>query len=214
VLNEVDVDTVNELQRIAVEESRLGIPAADRPGRDPRLQDDLSDSPRARPHPGIRSSRKPLRVSAAEATRCGVNWTFAPMIDIARDPRWGRIAESPGEDPYLGASWATRWSKGFQGDGSRRTGAIAACAKHFAGYGAAESGRDYNTANVPENEMRNVYLRPFKAAADCGRRHLHDGLLRPDGVLPRATPGCWTTYCVRSGATTAWSSATGSPSWR
>eukprot|EP00752_Nemacystus_decipiens_P018816 g16872.t1 len=107
------------------------------------------------------------RISAVEAATTGVNWTFAPMIDITRDPRWGRIAESLGEDPHLCSVLGAAMTKGFQGTDLSETGSIAACAKHFAGYGAAEGGRDYNTANIPENEMRNVYLRPFKASVDA-----------------------------------------------
>ena len=90
------------------------------------------------------------------------------MIDISRDPRWGRIAESLGEDPHLSSVLGAAMVRGFQGQNLSDPSAIAACAKHFAGYGAAEGGRDYNTANIPENELRNVYLRPFKAAADAG----------------------------------------------
>ncbi|NIV47460.1 MAG: glycosyl hydrolase, partial [Gammaproteobacteria bacterium] len=90
------------------------------------------------------------------------------MIDVTRDPRWGRIAESFGEDPYLTARLAEAMVQGFQGDDLARPGTIAACAKHFAGYGASEAGRDYNTTNIPENELRNVYLPPFKAAVDAG----------------------------------------------
>ncbi len=90
------------------------------------------------------------------------------MIDVSRDPRWGRIAESLGEDPYLHGVLGAAMVRGFQGDDLASPGTIAACAKHFAGYGASESGRDYNTTNIPENELRNVYLRPFKAAVDAG----------------------------------------------
>ena len=90
------------------------------------------------------------------------------MIDISRDPRWGRIAESLGEDPYLCSALGVAMVKGFQGKNLSDNTSIAACAKHFAGYGASESGRDYNTTNIPENELRNVYLPPFKAVADAG----------------------------------------------
>jgi beta-glucosidase len=168
ILNEVDVDTVNELQRIAVEESRLGIPLVF--GRDV-----IHGFKTIFPIPlGQAASWNPelveagARVSALEAARYGVHWTFAPMIDITRDPRWGRIAESLGEDPLLCSELGSAMVRGFQGENLSDPGAIAACAKHFAGYGAAESGRDYNTALIPENELRNVYLRPFKAAADAG----------------------------------------------
>ena len=168
VINEVDLDTVNELQRLAVEDSRLGIPLLI--GRDV-----IHGFKTIFPIPlGQAASWNPelveasARVSAKEAATTGVNWTFAPMIDITRDPRWGRIAESLGEDPVLCSQLGRAMVRGFQGSALKESGAIAACAKHFAGYGAAEGGRDYNTANIPENEMRNVHLRPFHAAAEEG----------------------------------------------
>jgi beta-glucosidase len=168
ILNEVDVNVVNEMQKICVEESRLGIPLLI--GRDVihgfKTIFPIPLGQAASWDPAIIESG--ARVSATEAASVGVNWTFAPMIDITRDPRWGRIAESLGEDPYLCSVLGAAMVKGFQGDNLVQPGAIAACAKHFAGYGAAEGGRDYNTANIPENEMRNVHLRPFKAAADAG----------------------------------------------
>jgi beta-glucosidase len=113
-------------------------------------------------------ARDGARIAALEAASAGVNWTFAPMIDISRDPRWGRIAESYGEDPYLTSVMGAATIEGFQGDDLAAEGTIAACAKHFAGYGAAEAGRDYAATYIPENELRNVYLTPFKAAADAG----------------------------------------------
>jgi len=168
IINQVDVATVNELQRIAVEESRLGIPLL--VGRDvihgfkTVLPIPLGQA--ATWNPDL--VREGARVAALEAAKSGINWTFAPMIDITRDPRWGRIAESPGEDPYLASHIAVAMVEGFQGDDLSDPGAIAACAKHFAGYGEAESGRDYATTNIPENELRNVHLRPFRAAVDAG----------------------------------------------
>jgi len=168
VINEVDVDTVNELQRIAVEESRLGIPLLI--GRDV-----IHGFKTIFPIPlGQAASWNPdlvqraAAIAALEAAAAGINWTFAPMVDITRDPRWGRIAESPGEDPHLCSVLAEAMVRGFQGEELDQPGAIAACAKHFAGYGAVESGLDYNTVNIPEGELRNVYLRPFKAALDAG----------------------------------------------
>jgi beta-glucosidase len=168
VLNEVRLDTVNELQRLAVEESRLGIPLLI--GRDV-----IHGFNTIFPIPlGQAASWCPetvkqcAHISALEAATAGVNWTFAPMIDISRDPRWGRVAESLGEDPYLCSVLGVAMLEGFQGDQLNKIGSIAACAKHFAGYGAGESGRDYSTTNIPENELRNVYLPPFKAAADAG----------------------------------------------
>jgi beta-glucosidase len=168
IINQVDVATVNELQRIAVEESRLGIPLL--VGRDVihgfKTVMPIPLGQAATWNPDV--VRQGARIAALEASRSGVNWTFAPMIDITRDPRWGRIAESPGEDPYLASRLAVAMVEGFQGDDLAATGTIVACAKHFAGYGEAESGRDYATTNIPENELRNVHLRPFRAAVDAG----------------------------------------------
>jgi beta-glucosidase len=168
ILNLADVEVVNELQRIAVEESRLGIPLL--VGRDVihgfATVMPLPIGQAASFNPDI--ARDGARIAALEAASAGVNWTFAPMIDISRDPRWGRIAESYGEDPYLTSVMGAATIEGFQGDDLAAEGTIAACAKHFAGYGAAEAGRDYAATYIPENELRNVYLTPFKAAADAG----------------------------------------------
>ncbi len=182
VINEVNVKVVNELQRLAVEESRLGIPLL--VGRDV-----IHGFRTVMPIPLAQASswnpelvERGARVAAREAARCGVNWTFAPMIDIARDPRWGRIAESLGEDPCLASALGSAMVRGFQGDDLANPGTIAACAKHFAGYGTAESGRDYATTNVPENEMRNVYLRPFHAAVRAGVSTLMTSFSDIDGI--------------------------------
>ncbi len=108
------------------------------------------------------------RIAATEAAAAGVHWTFAPMVDIARDPRWGRISEGSGEDTFLGSAIARARVHGFQGDDLSRPDTILACAKHFAGYGAAQAGRDYGTTEIPEITLRDVYLPPFKAAVDAG----------------------------------------------
>ena len=182
VLNQVNVDIVNDLQRIAVKESRLGIPLL--VGRDvihgfnTVLPIPLGQAATWNPE----LVRKGARVAALEAASTGVNWTFAPMIDISRDPRWGRIAESLGEDPYLTSMLGVAMIEGFQGADLSQPGMIAACVKHFAGYGASESGRDYNTTNIPENELRNVYLPPFKAAVDAGVATLMASFSDLDGV--------------------------------
>ncbi|MEM7360042.1 MAG: beta-glucosidase BglX [Pseudomonadota bacterium] len=168
VINEVNVDVVNEMQRLCVEESRLGIPLLI--GRDvihgykTIFPIPLGQAATWDPH----LVRQGAHISAIEASASGVNWTFAPMIDITRDPRWGRIAESLGEDPYLCGVLGAAMVEGFQGTNLTDPGTIAACAKHFAGYGASEGGRDYNSASIPENDIRNVHLRPFKACADAG----------------------------------------------
>ncbi len=168
VLNVNDVNTINELQRIAVEESRLGIPLL--VGRDVihgfKTIMPIPLGQAASWNPDI--VREGARVAALEAATAGINWTFAPMIDISRDARWGRIAESLGECVLLTSELAVAMVEGFQSDDLSEAGAIAACAKHFAGYGAVESGRDYATTNIPETKLRNVYLRPFKAAVDAG----------------------------------------------
>ena len=182
LLNVVDVDVANELQRIATEESRLGIPLL-------LARDVIHGFRTVLPIPlGQAATWNPelvergTRNAALEAARSGVNWALAPMIDISRDPRWGRIAESFGEDPYLTSQLAVAMVEGFQGDDLSAPGTIAACAKHFAAYGASEAGRDYNTTNIPENELRNVYLPPFKAAVDAGVATLMASFSDLDGV--------------------------------
>ena len=168
IINEVDVNIINELQRIAVEESRLHIPLIF--GRDV-----IHGYKTIFPIPlGQAASWDPeiaetgARIAAKEATSIGIRWTFAPMVDVSRDPRWGRIAESCGEDPYLTSVLGAAMVKGFQGDKLSDSNSMAACAKHFAGYGAAEAGKDYNTTWIPDVQLRDVYLPPFKAAVDAG----------------------------------------------
>jgi len=182
VINQVDPARVDELQRIAVEESRLGIPLL--VGRDVihgfRTVMPIPLGQAATWNPEV--VRDGARVAAYEAAAAGVNWTFAPMLDISRDPRWGRIAESLGEDPFLASRLGAAMVEGFQGGDLSAPGSIAACAKHFAGYGAAESGRDYATTNIPENELRNVYLPPFKAALEAGVASVMTSFSDLDGV--------------------------------
>lgn len=168
ILNVVNPEEVNKIQKIAVEESRLGIPLI-------VSRDVIHGYKTIFPIPlGQAATFNPevvkegARVAAIEASADGIRWTFAPMIDVARDPRWGRIAESCGEDPYLNAVMGTAMIKGYQGDSLNDPTAIAACTKHFVAYGAAEGGRDYNSTFIPERVLRNVYLPPFKAAADAG----------------------------------------------
>ena len=169
LLNAVGVENVNEIQRIAVEESRLGIPLI--------LGFDVIHGYKTIfPIPlALASSWDPEVVELAEALAAreaaaeGVKWTFAPMLDIARDPRWGRIAEGFGEDPYLASVMAWAAVKGFQGDRlSSDPEKIAACAKHYVAYGGAEGGRDYNTVDISERTLREVYMPPFKSAVAAG----------------------------------------------
>ena len=184
VLNQVDVHTVNELQRIAVEESRLGIPLL--VGRDVihgfKTVLPIPIGQAATWNPGL--IREGARLAAREAATAGINWTFAPMIDISRDPRWGRIAESPGECVLLASRYAKAMVEGFQGDDVTAPGSIAACAKHFAGYGAVESGRDYATTNIPNTKLRNVHLRPFEAAVKAGAMTMMTSFSDLNGIPP------------------------------
>jgi beta-glucosidase len=182
VLNQVNVEIVNELQRIAVEESRLGIPLM--VGRDV-----IHGFRTIMPIPLGQAAtwnrelvREGARAAALEAAGAGINWTLAPMIDISRDPRWGRIAESFGECVLLTSELAIAMVQGFQGKDLSETGSIAACAKHFAAYGAVESGRDYASTDVSETELRNVYLPPFKAAVDAGVTSLMPSFSDLNGV--------------------------------
>src|SRR5207248_10336535 len=107
-------------------------------------------------------------IAAAESAASGINWTFSPMLDIARDARWGRMVEGAGEDPYLGAAMGRAQVAGFQGTQTGSLDRVLACAKHFAGYRAADGGRDYDSSYIPEEQMWNTYLVPFKAALDAG----------------------------------------------
>jgi beta-glucosidase len=122
------------------------------------------------------------RVAAEESSSQGVRWTFSPMVDIARDPRWGRISEGAGEDPYLGSAFARAYVRGYQGTRLDDPASILACAKHFVGYGAAEGGREYNTTEISERTLRDVYLPPFHAAVDEGVGTLMSAFNSLDGV--------------------------------
>ena len=155
-------------QRIALHESRLGIPLLF--GRDVihgyRTMLPIPLGQAASWDPEL--IREGARNAAREAASTGLHWTFAPMLDITRDPRWGRIAETMGEDPFVTSTLGAAMVRGFQGDSLDAPDSIAACAKHYVGYGAAEGGRDYNTTWIPEIQMREVFLKPFKAAREAG----------------------------------------------
>ncbi|AQQ69398.1 beta-glucosidase [Microbulbifer agarilyticus] len=168
----VDDEAFAELQRIAVEESPLGIPLL-------FGQDVIHGYETIFPIPlGQAASWNPelikngARVAAQEASADGIRWTFAPMIDISRDPRWGRIAETLGEDPLLTSVLGVAMVEGFQTANLADPSSLAACGKHFAGYGAAEGGRDYNSAYIPERLLRDIYLPPFKAGIDAGMQSI------------------------------------------
>lgn len=182
ILNEVDPVRINALQHVAMEESRLGIPLL-------MARDVIHGFKTIFPIPlGQAASFNPqvaedgARVAAIEASSVGIRWTFAPMIDVARDPRWGRMAEGCGEDTYLTSVMGAAMIKGFQGDSLSSSTSIAACPKHFVGYGAAEGGRDYNSTFIPERRLRNVYLPPFEAAAKAGAATFMTSFNDNDGV--------------------------------
>lgn len=163
-----DRKKANRLQKIAVEESRLGIPLI-------FSMDVVHGHRTVFPIPlGEACSfdpalfRETARAAAGEAAEDNVRWTFAPMMDVSRDPRWGRVAEGAGEDPYLTSVFAAEKVRGFQGDALDAPDSIAACAKHFAAYGACEGGRDYNTTDMSLNRLHEVYLPPFRAAVEAG----------------------------------------------
>jgi len=167
-LNTFTVETANELQRIAMEESRLKIPLLF--GHD-ILHGHVTTFPISLAEAcsfNLDLIEKAARHAMVEAATDGFRWNFAPMIDIARDPRWGRISESAGEDPFYGSLVAQAKVRGFQSKNDDGYPLAAACAKHFIGYGAVEGGRDYNTVDMSEHVLRTTYLPPFKAAVDAG----------------------------------------------
>ncbi|MEO9571969.1 MAG: glycoside hydrolase family 3 N-terminal domain-containing protein [Polaribacter sp.] len=181
-LNIMNLDYVDELQRIAVEESPNGIPLIF--GRDV-----IHGFKTMFPIPlGLAATwdaqivEKSSEIAAFEASAYGIRWTFAPMLDIARDSRWGRIAESPGEDPYLATILGAAYVKGFQGDDLSNPYTMAASAKHYIAYGAAIGGRDYNTVDMSEQLLRNVYLPPFKSAIDAGSATVMSSFNEINGV--------------------------------
>ncbi|WP_282085718.1 beta-glucosidase BglX [Aquimarina algiphila] len=181
-LNIMNKDDAKELQRIAMEESPNKIPLI-------FARDVIHGFKTIFPIPlGQAASfdpnlvQKGARISAIEASTYGIRWTFAPMLDISRDPRWGRIAESAGEDPYLTSIMGEAYIKGFQGDDLSSSTSLAACAKHFVGYGAAEGGRDYNTANINEFSLHNSYLKPFKKAVKTNVATLMTGFNEVNGI--------------------------------
>lgn len=187
-LNVRGAKNTNQLQHIAMDESRLKIPVlfgfdvihgyrtifpiplAEAASWDPKLAEQSSS------------------IAARETYSTGLRWTFAPMLDIARDPRWGRITEGAGEDPYLGAAFARARVRGFQGTNFSEPNKILACAKHWVAYGAAEGGRDYNTTEMSEQTLREIYFPPFKAAIDAGAGSVMSAFNDLNGVPTSANP--------------------------
>ncbi len=176
------VDRIREVQKVAVEESRLGIPLI-------FAMDVIHGYKTVFPIPlGLSCSwdmdaiERSARIAAQEATADGIAWTFSPMVDLSRDPRWGRIAESGGEDPYLNGEIAKAMVRGYQGDDLSKENTLMACVKHFALYGASEAGRDYNTVDMSRLTMYNVYFPPYKAAIDAGVGSVMASFNEVDGV--------------------------------
>lgn len=182
MLNVRGVKDVRAVQKIAVEETRLGIPLII--GFDViHGYKTISPIPLAESASwDLEAIKKSAEVAAEEAAAAGINWTFAPMVDISRDARWGRVMEGSGEDTYLSSKIAVARVKGFQGEDLSAHNTIAACAKHFAGYGFAESGRDYNTVDVGTSTLYNTILPPFQAANEAGVRTFMNSFNELNGV--------------------------------
>jgi beta-glucosidase len=187
-LNVRGAKRTNQLQHVAVEESRLKIPNLFGfdviHGYRTIFPIPLAEASSWDPASAERSAS----IAASETYASGLRWTFAPMLDIARDPRWGRITEGAGEDPFLGAAFARARVHGFQGDDYGVPGKILACAKHWVAYGAAEGGRDYNTTDMSEQTLREIYFPPFKAAVDAGVGTLMSAFNDLNGVPTSANP--------------------------
>lgn len=186
-LNVTGSERTREAQEMAVNESRLGIPLI-------FGYDMIHGYATIFPIPlgeaaswDLELIERSAEITAIEASAAGVHWNFAPMVDIARDPRWGRIMEGAGEDPWYGSEVAIARVRGYQGDDLWSLNTIAATAKHFAAYGAAEGGRDYNTTEVSERTLREVYLPPFKAAADAGVATMMNGFNDLNGIPASAS---------------------------
>lgn len=188
IFNAYTVDYIRELQRVAVEESRLGIPLM-------FGYDVVHGHKTIFPIPLGESCswdldliRRSASASAAEAAASGLNWTFAPMVDISVDPRWGRVSEGAGEDPYLGSLIAAARVKGFQGENLANPLTVLACVKHFAAYGAPFAGRDYNTVDMSERQFREFYMPPYKAGVDAGALSVMTAFNEYDGVPATGNP--------------------------
>ena len=192
MLNLRGVENVSKIQKIAVEETRLGIPLII--GFDViHGYETLSPIPLAESASwDLEAIKKSAEVAAEEAAAAGINWTFAPMVDISRDARWGRVMEGAGEDPYLGSKIAFARVQGFQGSDLSHHSTLAACAKHFAAYGFAESGREYNTADIGTSTLNNSVFPPFQATVDAGVRTFMNSFNELNGI-----PATGNTYLQR-----------------
>uniref|UniRef100_UPI0030EB8D81 glycoside hydrolase family 3 N-terminal domain-containing protein n=1 Tax=uncultured Winogradskyella sp. TaxID=395353 RepID=UPI0030EB8D81 len=182
LFNIKDIKNIYEVQKIAVEKSRLGIPLI-------FGMDVIHGFKTTFPIPlGLSASwdmemiEKTAQIAASEASANGINWTFSPMVDISRDPRWGRVSEGNGEDPFLGSQIAKAMVNGYQQNDMSANNTLMACVKHFALYGASEAGRDYNTVDMSRIRMYNEYLPPYKAAVDAGVGSVMASFNEIDGV--------------------------------
>lgn len=198
MLNVTGVANVTAMQRLAVEHSRLGIPML-------FASDVVHGYQTISPIPLAESASWDLeaielsaRMAAKEASATGLNWTFAPMVDVMRDARWGRVMEGAGEDPYLGSKIAFARVKGFQGENFDDATTILACAKHFAAYGFGEAGRDYNTVDIGASTLHNVVFPPFQASIDAGVRTFMNSFNEVDGIP--ATGSSWLQRDLLKGA--------------
>lgn len=188
LLNVIEPELINKYQKIAMEKSRLHIPIL-------FSLDVLHGFKTEFPIPLALAStwdpeivEKAMRVTATETAADGIRWTFSPMVDITRDARWGRMAEGAGEDPYLGSAIAAAYVKGYQGARLDAPDSIAACVKHYVGYGAAEGGRDYNSTEISEHTLREYYLPPFHAAVDAGTATVMSAFNSLNGIPSTANP--------------------------
>jgi beta-glucosidase len=188
LFNVNDPHEINKYQKIAMEKSRLHIPIL-------FGLDVIHGFKTEFPIPlGLASTWDPMivekasRVAAMEAAADGIRWTFSPMVDIARDARWGRMAEGAGEDPFLGSAMAAAYVRGYQGSRLDAADSIAACVKHYVGYGAAEAGRDYNSTEISEHTLRQFYMPPFHAALEAGTASLMSAFNSLNGIPSSANP--------------------------
>jgi len=182
LFNIKSIEKIKAVQKVAIEESRLKIPLI-------FGMDVIHGYQTEFPIPlalscswDMKLIEKTARIAATEASADGICWTFSPMVDIARDPRWGRIAEGSGEDAYLGSQIAKAMVHGYQGDDLSKNNTIMACVKHYAMYGAAEAGRDYNTTDMSRSRMYNEYLPPYKAAVEAGAGSIMSSFNEVDGI--------------------------------
>jgi len=187
LFNIKSVAKIKAVQKVAVEETRLGIPMI-------FGMDVIHGYETVFPIPlglsctwDMKAIERSAQIAAQEASADGINWTFSPMVDIARDPRWGRIAEGSGEDAYLGSEIAKAMVRGYQGTDLKKDNTILSCVKHYALYGAAEAGRDYNTTDMSRLRMHNEYLPPYKAAVDAGAGSVMASFNEVDGVPATAS---------------------------